>query len=416
MPIRGIISIPGDKSISHRALLISSLVSGENHISNLSTALDVGNTLKSLNDLGINSYTSKEGIIIKGNSFKYPTKPLDCGNSGTTLRLLSGLLGGLNIPAKLIGDESLSSRPMRRIIDPLASMGINISCSNGFAPILINKSDKILDLNYKMNIPSAQVKSALLLAGVCSNKKITINEKYQSRDHTEIMLKNIGHDIISQDNRILFSPSNKQIENINIDIPGDISSASFFIGAACMIPNSDIRINNVLINDTRMGFIKALTKMGAGVILHNERNINGEKVGDIQVYYKPLYGINIDKKDIPSIIDELPIIAIVATQAEGMTIISGAEELRYKESDRIKAIASNLKKMGVKVIDKKDGLMIEGPSILNKADIESYGDHRIAMSFIIAGISSGNYNQIDNIDCINSSFPEFISLLNKIIK
>ncbi len=416
MPIRGVINVPGDKSISHRALLISSLIPGENHISNLSTALDVDNTLKCLNYIGINSYTSKNEIIIKGSTFKCPSKPLNCGNSGTTIRLLSGLLGGLNIPAKLIGDESLSSRPMYRIIDPLASMGINISCDNGLSPIRISKSDKILDLNYKMNIPSAQVKSALLLAGVCSNRKITINEKYQSRNHTEIMLENIGHNIIIQDNRISFNPSNRQIENIHIDIPGDISSASFFIGAACMIPNSDIRINNILINDTRMGFIKVLKKMGAGVILHNKRNINGEQVGDIQVYYKPLYGVNIDEKDIPSIIDELPIIAIVATQAEGMTIISGAEELRYKESDRIKAITTNLKRMGVKVIDKKDGLMIEGPSILNKADIKSYDDHRIAMAFVIAGISSGNYNQIDNADCINSSFPQFTSLLKKIIK
>ena len=416
MPIRGIINIPGDKSISHRALLISSIIPGQNYISNLSTGLDVRNTLQCLNDIGIKSYKKKDGIIIEGNTFNMSLSSLDCGNSGTTMRLLSGLLGGLNVSAVLTGDSSLSNRPMNRIIEPLSNMGIKINGDSGFPPITIEKTSQISSLKYKMRISSAQIKSALLLAGVCANKEVLICEKYHSRDHTEIMLKNIGYDISINNNEILFKPSNTEIKNINIDIPGDISSASFFIGAACMIPNSDLRINNVLINNTRMGFINILNKMGAGIIIHNKRNINGEEIGDIQVYYKPLYGVNINKEDIPLIIDELPILSIVATQAEGMTIISGAEELRYKETDRIKALVTNLKSMGVKAIDKKDGLIIEGPSILNKANIKSYDDHRIAMSFIIAGISSGSYNTIDNIDCIDSSFPEFLSILKKIIK
>ena len=267
-----------------------------------------------------------------------------------------------------------------------------------------------------MPVPSAQVKSSLLLAGICANKKITIKEEYPSRNHTEIMLKNIGYDFISRESKVIFNPSDRKIKNIDINIPGDISSASFFIGAACMIPNSDIIIKNLLINNTRMGFIKTLKKMGAGIVIKNKRNINGEEIGDVQVYYKPLYGVNINAKDIPFIIDELPILSVVSTQAEGMSIISGAEELRYKETDRINAITSNLKSMGVKVIDKKDGLMIEGPSILSKADIISYNDHRIAMAFIIAGISSGNYNDIDNIDCIKISYPGFLETLKKIIR
>ena len=217
-------------------------------------------------------------------------------------------------------------------------------------------------------------------------------------------------------NSIIYNPTFNKPNNIDIDIPGDISSASFFIGAACMIPNSDLRINNVLINDTRMGFINVLKKMDAGIIIHNPRYINGEKVGDIQVHYKPLYGVDINSEDIPSIIDELPILAVVATQAEGITRVSGAEELRYKESDRIFAVVENLKKMGVKVIEKKDGFVIEGPSILSNAGINSYDDHRIAMAFIIAGISSGNYNEIDNIDCIKISYPKFLETLKKIIR
>ncbi len=416
MPIRGSITIPGDKSISHRALLIASLIEGTHVINNISTGQDVENTLKCLNNLGIRSANNDNTLSIHGGNFKIPDEQLFCGNSGTALRLLSGLLVGLNIQAKLSGDESLLNRPMDRIIKPLLSMGANIKGHNNYAPIIIKSSESLKDLEYHMPIASAQVKSALLVAGIASNKQIIIHEKYTTRDHTEILLKNIGYNIYKNDSTIILKPSNIPVKNLNFDIPGDISSAAFFIGAACMIPNSDLRINNLLLNDTRMGFIKILKKMGAGIIIHNSRYINGEKVGDIQVYYKPLYGINITAEDIPSIIDELPILSIVATQAEGMLIVSGAEELRYKESNRIESIVLNLKKMGVKAIEKKDGFIIEGPSILNKASIQSYDDHRISMAFIIAGISSGAYNDIDNIDCINSSYPEFITTLKRVIR
>ena len=416
MPIRGSITMPGDKSISHRALLIASMIPGENLINNISTGQDVENTLQCLNSIGIKSDKNNNTLSIQGGNFIIPKKRLFCGNSGTTLRLLSGLLVGLNIKAELYGDESLLSRPMDRIINPLLNMGANIKGDNNYAPIAINPVASLKDLEYNMTIASAQVKSALLLAGIGSNKKIIINEPYPTRNHTEIMLADIGYNICKKDDSIILKPNKNPIENINIDIPGDISSAAFLIGAACMIPNSDLRINDLLINETRMGFIKILKKMGAGIIIHNPRYINGEKVGDIQVHYKPLYGINITAKDIPSIIDELPILSVVATQAEGMMIISGAEELRYKESNRIKSIVLNLKRMGVKAIEKKDGFIIEGPSILNKALIQSYDDHRIAMSFIIAGISSGGYNDIDNIECINSSYPEFIKTLKKVIR
>ena len=416
MPIRGIITLPGDKSISHRALLISSLIRGKNYINNLSTSQDVEYTKSCLEKIGIVLKQNKSSQIVKGGTFIKPSNDLYCGNSGTTMRLLSGILGGLGIESKLTGDKSLLMRPMGRIVGPLKNMGINIDCNGGKPPMVIGKSDKFTNLDYIQKIPSAQVKSALLLAGICSNKKVVIEEKYKSRNHTEIMLKNIGCNINVNKNKIILNESNKQLNNMNIDIPGDISSASFYIGAACMIPNSDLRINNILLNDSRVGFIQALKKMGAGIIIHNEKKVNGEKVGDIQVYYRPLYGININRSDISSMIDEFPILSVVATQSEGMTIISGAEELRNKESDRIKAICSNLKAMGTKIIEKKDGFIIEGPSILNNTAIKSYGDHRIAMSFIIAGISSGNYNEIDDVDCIKSSFPEFIEILKQITR
>lgn len=416
MPIRGSIHMPGDKSISHRSVLISSLIPGEHNIKNISTAEDVKYSLKCLNNIGIIHSRENNNIIIHGNTFSNPTKPLFCGNSGTTMRLLIGLLSGLNIEAELFGDESLMKRPMDRVINPLIEMGADISYHEEKSSIIIHKKQFLRDLNYTMSIASAQVKSALLIAGISANKKVVLYEKYPTRNHTEIMLDDIGYDIITKDNSIIFNPDLNKPNNININIPGDISSASFFIGAACMIPNSDLRINNVLINDSRMGFINILKKMDAGIIIHNPRYVNGEKVGDLQVYYKPLYGVDIVEEDIPAIIDELPILSIVATQAEGMTRVSGAKELRFKESDRIQSIVENLKKMGVKIIEKKDGFIIEGPSILNKALINSYDDHRIAMSFIIAGISSGNYNDIDNVECINNSYPEFINTLKKIIR
>ena len=416
MPIRGSITLPGDKSISHRALLISSLIPGKNLIKNLATGEDVHQTLKCLNNIGIQTSQSDNMLIVNGGGFKDPSKTLFCGNSGTTMRLLSGLLTGLNINAKLTGDASLLKRPMDRIINPLLNMGANIVGNSNYAPIVIKAENSLKNIEYTMDVASAQVKSALLLAGIAANKKIIIHEKYITRDHTEIMLDDIGYNINKVNNTIILEPHSKHIKNISIDIPGDISSASFFIGAACMIPNSDLRINNVLINETRMGFINMLRKMGAGIIIHNKRYVNGERVADIQTYYKPLYGININKEDIPSVIDELPILSVIATQAEGMTIISGAEELRYKESNRIESIVFNLKNMGVKAIEKKDGFIIEGPSILNKTLIKSYDDHRIAMSFVIAGLSSGGYNDIDNIECVNSSYPEFIATLKKIIR
>ena len=416
MPIRGTLTLSGDKSISHRALMVSSLIDGENYIKNLSTSNDVQRTLNCLNSLGLQSHYKGDMLVVRGNTLKKSNKKLDCGNSGTTMRLLAGLLGGLNIPAKLIGDQSLLQRPMDRIIEPLKGMMVNISCNKNNPPITINKSNNLINLNYNQEIPSAQVKSSLLLCGLSANKKIIIHERIKTRDHTEIMLNNIGANINIDNSKITLNPSNQKLDSLDMEVPGDISSVSFFIGAACMIPNSDLIIKDVLINKSRIGFIKALVKMGAGIEITNKRIWNGESVGDIHVFYKPLHAINLNKDAIPYIIDELPILAIVATQAEGTTIITGAEELRYKESNRIYTLCSNLKSMGVTVIEKKDGFIIEGPSILSNASIMSYNDHRIAMAFIVAGISSGNYNTIDNIECINSSFPEFINTLKTIIR
>jgi len=416
VPVRGILTLPGDKSISHRALMISSLIDGKNYIKNLSTSNDVKKTLNCLNALGVRSCYENDILVVEGNTLGKPNKDLDCGNSGTTMRLLAGLIGGLNIPAKLTGDQSLSKRPMYRIINPLQDMQVNITCNKNNPPIIIKKTNNLINLSYNQEVASAQVKSSLLLCGLSANRRIIIHEEIKTRNHTEIMLKHLGANINTHNGKITLNPLNQKLNNLEVEIPGDISSASFFIGAACMIPNSDLIIKDVLVNDSRIGFIKALQKMGAGIEINNKRMRNGEPIGDIGVFYKPLHAINLDKDTIPYIIDELPILAVVATQAEGATIIAGAEELRYKESDRIHTLCSNLKAMGVTVIEKKDGFIIEGPAILSNANIKSYDDHRIAMAFIIAGISSGNYNTIDNIECINSSFPEFIDTLKTIIR
>ena len=415
MPVLGSINLPGDKSISHRSLMLSALADGECIIHNLSTGADVESTRKCLSDCGIQSRIENGVVYVSGGKFKNPIIPLNCGNSGTTARLISGLLVGQGIAADLIGDSSLSSRPMDRITIPLTKMGANISTEKGKMPLSITHSP-LCGINYTLPIASAQVKSSTMFAALGAKNKTVIIEPVKTRDHSEIMLKSLGHDISVLKNKISISPLKNKLKSFELTVPGDPSSASFFAAAAAMIPNSDLTIKNISANPTRTGFFRALEKMGGGVVWKNIHKECGELVGDVQVYYQPLHGISISSVEVPSLIDELPIIAVLGSTADGYTVIEGAEELRFKETDRIHAVCKNLFAMGVDVIERKDGFIINGPNILQSTTIESFGDHRISMAFTIAGLSSGTFNKIDDMNCINISFPDFLNTLKSILR
>ena len=416
MKIQGQIDLPGDKSISHRALMIASLSTKTSTIKNLASGKDVESTedcLKKCN-ISISGDTNIEKIIT-GYTFQDPKSELDCGNSGTTIRLLSGLLAGRNIKATLIGDESLSKRPMGRIIRPLLKMNLSIIAKNNKTPIKIEKSD-IKSIDHHSDISSAQVKSAVLFAGLGATNKTTYQEPFLSRDHTEIMLKSVGANIEIYDNKISIENMSQPLFPLNMRVPADPSTAAFFAGAVSILPQSEIILKNLLTNPTRFEFFNVIKLMGVDVDVLSKNFEGGESVSDISIKNKRLKSISIEKSKIPSLIDEIPILAVIATQAEGKTIIRGVEELRVKESDRIESIIFNLRNMGAIVEEFNDGFSIEGPSKLNGTTIRTFGDHRIAMAFTIAGLVANGETKLDNYGCINISFPEFFTTLEDIIK
>jgi len=414
MPIKGVINLPGDKSISHRGLMLASLTEGVCIIHNISTGEDVETTRNCLAQCGIVSSKENATVRISGGLFNTPNKALDCGNSGTTVRLLAGLLSGRGISAKFIGDNSLTQRPMNRIIDPLTKMGVTFKSNNGFLPITISPSN-LKGISYSPQVASAQVKSAILLAGLGAEGETVVVEKIKTRDHTELMLAEMGA-YITKDEKISVKPMNKPLQTFELTVPGDPSSAAFFGALAAMLPNSDIIINNILANPMRIGFFSVLKKMGAGFELKNMSKKYGEWIGDIHIYSKPLNGIDITKETVPSIIDELPIIAVLASQADSPTTVCGAEELRFKESDRINAICLNLTNMGCEVIERQDGFIINPGNSLCHTNIKTFGDHRIAMAFTIAGLITPKRNILDDENCINISFPGFNAILDKVMR
>jgi 3-phosphoshikimate 1-carboxyvinyltransferase len=394
--------------------MLSALTGGECIIHNLSTGEDVESTRYCLSQCGISSTKSYGEVRVKGGKFTQPQRPLYCGNSGTTMRLLAGLLAGQGISTKFKGDSSLSKRPMNRIIDPLTQMGVHFKSDAGCLPITM-MANSLVGISYCPPVASAQVKSAILFAALGAEGKTIIIEKIKTRDHTEIMLKEMGVDIQVND-KITVGELDHPLDEFEITIPGDPSSAAFFAVLTAILPNSDITINNIIANPTRTGIFRILKKMGAGVEWHNMRTYFGELVGDLRIYSQPLNGIDITEELVPSVIDELPAIAILASQAESPTSVSGAAELRVKESDRVTAICSNLSKMGCEVVEKQDGFIIYPGNSMYNTNINTFGDHRIAMAFTIAGYITPERNIIDDIGCINISFPEFNSILESIIK
>jgi len=417
--LKGNISVPGDKSISHRSLILGSIAQGETQIHNFLNSLDCLKTLECMQALGVKIELAKDNFIkIEGKGLyglQEPKNILDVGNSGTTIRLLTGLLSGQNFYSVLDGDNSIRKRPMKRIIQPLRLMGANIwGRENGrFVPLSI-KGSKLNHLHYTLPVASAQVKSALLLAGLYATGETVIKEPLPTRDHTERMLEIMQADMKISSHEIKIQ-GGKELKGTKIFIPGDISSAAYFIVATSVLKGSQIIIKQVGINPTRIGIIGILNKMGAKIDILNYQIKSNESQADLRIEYSELKGVEIKEEMVPFLIDELTLIAVVATQSQGKTVVTGAKELRVKETDRIKAIVNELKKMGADIEEREDGFIVKGPSKLQGAICESYNDHRIAMSLAVAGLLAEGKTIIKNSECIDISFPGFEKTLQKLI-
>lgn len=414
--LKGEITIPADKSVSHRAVMFPSVAKGRCIIKNFSSGADCHSTFNIFKQLGVDiEFIDDKTLSINSDGIlKRSSTPLDAGNSGTTTRLISGILAGQNFDSVIIGDESLSKRPMKRIIEPLTLMGANIESVDGHAPLTI-KGRKLHGVNYSSKLASAQVKSCVLLAGLYAEGETTFTEPYLSRNHTELLLNYLGAEIKTDKTSVTIKQSELEAKDINI--VGDISSAAFFIAAGLIVPNSDFIIKNVGLNPTRTGIIDIVKRMDGEVNILNQHNDSGEEVGDIKVHYNDsLKGCTIQGEDIPRLIDELPVIAVLASQAEGQTIVKNAEDLRNKESDRIKCLVFELTKIGVNIKETSDGFIINGKTnIKGGAELESYHDHRLAMSFYIAGLIAEKELAINGFEWTKISFPEFEELVHKLV-
>ncbi|MDF2869793.1 MAG: aroA [Anaerocolumna sp.] len=421
--LKGSIQVPGDKSISHRSVMFGALANGTTEVTNFLEGADCLSTISCFRRMGIHIEHIKgnTSVLVRGKGLrglKAPEGMLDVGNSGTTMRLMSGILSGQTFETTITGDSSIQKRPMGRVIEPLSQMGANIRSisGNGLAPLLITPvSNGIYGINYISKVASAQVKSSILLAGLYAEGPTSVTEPYVSRNHTEIMLKSMGADIISKDTTVTLNPGTELTGN-RIEVPGDISSAAYFIAAGLLVPGSEILIKNVGINPTRDGIIRVIKAMGADFEILDIRNTDSEAAADILVRHSNLKATEIGGDIIPTLIDEIPIIAVMACFAEGTTIIRDAAELKVKESNRIDVMVKNLSLLGAKVQATEDGMIITGGTALKGNTIDSMDDHRIAMSFAIAGLLADGETKILNADCVNISYPGFYDDLQKLGK
>lgn len=412
--LRGEIVIPSDKSLSHRAIMLSSIARGCAIINNFSVGADCHSTLNLFKNLGVDiEFISEQKLKLKSTGIlAAPTGNLDCGNSGTTMRLVSGILAGQNFNSVLYGDESLSKRPMKRVIEPLSLMGAKIDSNEYKAPLKIY-GQRLNGIDYSSKLASAQVKSCVLLAGLHAHGKTSFTEPYVSRNHTELMLKYLGADISVHNSTVEIEKS--ELTAKDITICGDISSAAFFIVAGLIVPHSDIVIKNVGLNPTRTGLLDVVDKMGGNIEILDKRVEANEEVGDIRVKTSDLQACEISGSLIPRLIDEIPVIAVMATQAEGTTIIKNAQDLRNKESDRITAVVTELRKLGADIDETADGFIINGKKHLKGGcEIETYHDHRLAMSMYIAGLIAKNSININEFQWVDISFPEFEKLITSL--
>src|ERR1051326_4054968 len=426
--------MPGDKSISHRAAMITAMATGVSRITNFSTSVDCATTLTCLEQLGIAIERDGPELLIQGvgvDGLRVPSAPLNCGNSGTTMRLLAGILAGQNFRSELSGDASLSARPMQRIIEPLEMMGANISADDGRAPLVIEGRRPLSAITYELLVASAQVKSCVLLAGLYANGRTEVIENEATRDHTERMLQFFEIPVETgaaaregAQSRFAAVSGPAQLRARSVSVPGDISSAAYFIAAAALIPGSSITIDKVGINPSRIAFLSQLASLGFHVSVTDAGVVSNEPIGAIEVrgagppqsseHLQPPYLI--DGLMIPQLIDELPLMAVVGSSIDNGLEIRDAAELRVKESDRIAATAAGLRAMGAEVEEFADGLRVAGRARLRGAQIDSGGDHRIAMAFSIAGLLADGETEIKDADCVAVSFPEFFHLLDSVIQ
>lgn len=407
----GHVQVPGDKSISHRAVMLAAVAEGNSQIVGLLRSEDVLATIRAFREMGVEIHELADSVLaVKGvgpAGLKSPRADVDLGNSGTALRLLTGLLVGQNVEATLTGDESLRKRPMQRIEEPLNQMGARVTASRGSVPpIHIRRSGQLQGIRYRMPVASAQVKSAILLAAMYASGETCVDEPAVTRDHTERMMATFGYPIRRQPNRICLDGGGT-LQGTHIAVPGDLSSAAFFIVGAAICRGSRISIQGVGVNPTRSGVLTVMRRMGAGIKIENQRNAGNEPVADILVQHAPLTGIEIPPDLVSLAIDEFPIIAIAAACAEGDTVVRGAQELRHKESDRIRAMVAGLKSIGIQVEERDDGMLITGGAVKG-GKVNSFGDHRIAMAFCMAALCSDQPIKVHDCDNIATSFPDFL--------
>ncbi len=412
---KGEFTPPADKSISHRAVILSSLAKGKGVVRNFLRAKDTESTMNAFRALGIEITDEGGTLTIYGKGLyglSEPSGVIDCGNSGTTIRLLSGVLSGNPFFSVLTGDDSLRNRPMARVISPLSLMGAQIMarCGNKYPPVAI-KGSQLKPLRYIMPVASAQVKSSLLLAGLYCTEASEITEPSRSRDHTERMLPAYGADLQVDGLKVTIK-GGRELSPMEVEVPGDLSSAAFFIVAALLVPGADIICRNVGINPTRTGLLDVLKMMGAKIEMINRRTISGESVADIHCSGKAsLKAVQLSGEIIPSLIDEFPVLCVAAAAADGFTTIRGAAELRVKESDRIKAMASELGKMGIEIEEYEDGIGINGTAVMKGAEVESHGDHRIAMAMTVAALAAEGVTTIYGSSAVDISFPTFFNAM-----
>ncbi|MFI9653992.1 3-phosphoshikimate 1-carboxyvinyltransferase [Guyparkeria sp. GHLCS8-2] len=423
--LEGEARVPGDKSISHRSIMFGSLAEGTTEISGFLEGEDSLNTLRCFRAMGVSISDPEAGrVTIEGvglHGLKQPEKPLYVGNSGTSMRLMSGILAGQAFDTVLEGDASLSRRPMKRVIDPLTTMGARIdSGPEGRSPLKIHGGQSLKAIDYAMPMASAQVKSCVLLAGLYAEGRTCVTEPAPTRDHTERMLSGLGVGMQRDGARVCIEqadPAARRLEGRRLEVPADISSAAFFLVAASIVPDSEILLTHVGLNPTRTGVIDILQAMGADIRIENRREVGGEPVGDLRVKSAELHGIEIDEALVPLAIDEFPVIFVAAACARGRTVLTGAEELRVKESDRIAVMADGLAKLGIDATPTADGMIIEGrgePTPFGSATIYAQGDHRIAMAFAVAGLKARGEVTIHDCQFVETSFPGFAELFNRL--
>jgi 3-phosphoshikimate 1-carboxyvinyltransferase len=412
--LKGGVRVPGDKSVSHRALMLGALAEGTSHIRGFLEGEDTRATAAVLQQLGVRIDAPADGErVVHGvglHGLRGTTQLLDCGNAGTGMRLLAGLLAGQAFDSTLVGDESLSRRPMRRVTDPLALMGAKIDTQDGLPPLQVRGGQALKGIAYTLPVASAQVKSALLLAGLYAQGDTEVIEPHPTRDYTERMLAAFGWPIDFQPGRARLSGGHT-LRATDVDVPADFSSAAFFLVAGSIVPGAELRLSSVGLNPRRTGLLQALRLMGADIRVENERESGGEPVGDLVVRHAPLHGIELPEALVPDMIDEFPALFVAATAAKGKTVVRGAAELRVKESDRLATMAAGLRTLGATIDEVPDGATIEGGP-LGGGTIDSHGDHRIAMSFAVGGLIANGPVRINDCDNVATSFPGFLELAN----